>query len=160
MPKFVPRQRKHKVIARQKQHGGQYGADDAVADANAAEILPAEQREREQKKAAMKGELVREAQGKMSGKKKKRLDKYIVSLSLASCKLRSMLDWKANCMACVGYQTQERREPCAAQETRRDESGYEFVPELEEVGAGRGYAEGEVEKGYGGEEGGCGCGEE
>ena len=81
MPKFVPRQRKHKVIARQKQHGGPNDAGDAaIADANAAEILPAEQRARNERRAAMKGELVRESQGKMSGKKKKRLDKYIVSM--------------------------------------------------------------------------------
>jgi hypothetical protein len=79
MPKFVPRQRKHKVVARQKRSHGSNGAgDDAGQDANAAVILPAEQREREERKAAMKTELAKEAQGKMSGKKKKRLDKYIV----------------------------------------------------------------------------------
>lgn len=71
MPKFVPRQRKHKAIARQKSAAPQ--ADNANADI----ILPAEQRERNEKKAALKEELVRESQGKISGKKKKRLDKYI-----------------------------------------------------------------------------------
>ncbi|KAF2878499.1 P-loop containing nucleoside triphosphate hydrolase protein [Massariosphaeria phaeospora] len=75
MPKFVPRQRKHKVIARQKQAAGQQHG--ATADANATLILPLEQREREQRKNALKDELAREAQGKMSSKKKKRLDKYI-----------------------------------------------------------------------------------
>ncbi|KAF1835235.1 P-loop containing nucleoside triphosphate hydrolase protein [Decorospora gaudefroyi] len=74
MPKFVPRQRKHKVIARQKAATGSANGD---GDANVAEILPAAQQEHNAKKAALKGELVREAQGKMSGKKKKRLDKYI-----------------------------------------------------------------------------------
>ena len=75
MPKFVPRQRKHKVLARRKNAAdSSNGADDA----NAAEILPTEQREHNAKKAAMKEELTREAQGKMSSKKKKRLDKYIV----------------------------------------------------------------------------------
>jgi ATP-dependent RNA helicase DHX37/DHR1 len=73
MPKFVPRQRKHKVIARQKSSHPQ---DDAT-DANADQILPAAQREREEKKKALKAELVRESQGKISGKKKKRLDKYV-----------------------------------------------------------------------------------
>ncbi|KAF3041600.1 putative ATP-dependent RNA helicase DHR1 [Didymella heteroderae] len=72
MPKFVPRQRKHKVVARQKAV-----ANDAPAEANAEQILPAEQRERDEKRRAMKDELVRESQSKMSGKKKKRLDKYI-----------------------------------------------------------------------------------
>ncbi|KAF2688507.1 P-loop containing nucleoside triphosphate hydrolase protein [Lentithecium fluviatile CBS 122367] len=78
MPIFVPRQRKHKVLARQKHHGRSNSAGDGgVADPNATEILPPEQREREERKAAIKGELVREAQGRMIGKKKKRLDKYI-----------------------------------------------------------------------------------
>jgi ATP-dependent RNA helicase DHX37/DHR1 len=72
MPKFVPRQRKHKVVARQKAP-----ANDLPADANAEQILPVEQRERDEKRRAMKDELVRESQSKMSGKKKKRLDKYI-----------------------------------------------------------------------------------
>ncbi|KAF2855011.1 DEAH-box RNA helicase-like protein [Plenodomus tracheiphilus IPT5] len=71
-PKFEHRQRKHKVIARRKASHG-----DFQPDGNAAEILPTEQREHLDKKAALKEELVREAQGKISGKKKKRLDKYI-----------------------------------------------------------------------------------
>ena len=116
MPKFVPRQRKHKVIARQKSHGGQDDvAEGAAADANAAEILPAEQRERNERKAAMKGELVKDAQGKMSGKKKKRLDKYIVIISLCSMfPICGPLSLKLMGVECVGYQTQERREPRAA----------------------------------------------
>ncbi|KAL5451985.1 hypothetical protein PMIN05_000366 [Paraphaeosphaeria minitans] len=74
MPKFTPRQRKHKVIARQNQHTA---AEDVSAHANATEIIPEEQRLRAEKKAALKNELVAESKGKMSGKKKKRLDKYI-----------------------------------------------------------------------------------
>jgi len=79
MPKFVPRQRKHKVLARQKTQ-----AHEAAADTNATEILPQDEQERAQKKAALKDELTRESQGKMSGKKKKRLDKYIVCGYMAS----------------------------------------------------------------------------
>lgn len=71
MPKFVPRQRKHKVLARQQP------SDAPDHDANAAEILPEAQRERNEKKMAMREELVSESKGKMSGKKKKRLDKYV-----------------------------------------------------------------------------------
>ena len=71
MPKFIPRQRKHKVVARQKP------VYDEPAEANPEQILPAEQRERDERRRAMKDDLVREAQGKMSGKKKKRLEKYI-----------------------------------------------------------------------------------
>jgi ATP-dependent RNA helicase DHX37/DHR1 len=76
MPKFVPRQRKHKVIARQKSR-----PDIEQDDANTTEILPQEERARADKKEALKSQLMSEAQGKMSGKKKKRLDKYIVRLS-------------------------------------------------------------------------------
>jgi ATP-dependent RNA helicase DHX37/DHR1 len=76
MPKFVPRQRKHKVIARQKSR-----PDTEQNDANTSEILPQEERARADKKEALKGQLMSEAQGKMSGKKKKRLDKYIVRAS-------------------------------------------------------------------------------
>lgn len=72
MPKFVPRQRKHKVVARQKA-----AHNDATTEANAEQILPTEQRERDEKRRAMKDDLVRESQSKVSGKKKKRLDKYI-----------------------------------------------------------------------------------
>lgn len=80
MPKFVPRQRKKKVLARQSQHSGSSGG--AASDANVAEVLPAEKRERNEKKRALKEELVRESEGKMSRKKKKRLDKYIVCSTL------------------------------------------------------------------------------
>jgi len=80
MPKFVPRQRKHKVIARQKKHDGAEDGNggDVIADPNAPEILPEEKREREERKRVLKEELVGEQKGKMSAKKKKRLDKYIV----------------------------------------------------------------------------------
>ena len=81
MPKFVPRQRKHKAIARQKAQADRTANSNANDDANAAEILPEEQKLRNARKAEMKEELAREAQGKMSSKKKKRLDKYIVWLS-------------------------------------------------------------------------------
>ncbi|KAJ4350978.1 putative ATP-dependent RNA helicase DHR1 [Ascochyta clinopodiicola] len=72
MPKFVPRQRKHKVVARQKP-----AHNDEPTEANTEQILPAEQQERNERRRAMKDDLVRESQSKMSGKKKKRLDKYI-----------------------------------------------------------------------------------
>ncbi|KAF2743014.1 DEAH-box RNA helicase-like protein [Sporormia fimetaria CBS 119925] len=71
-PKFVPRQRKHKVLARQKSRSSY-----VESDANATEVLPEEQRLRDERKREMKEQLVEEAKGKMSAKKKKRLDKYI-----------------------------------------------------------------------------------
>jgi len=77
-PKFVPRERKHRKLARQKLESGAPQEDTSGRDANATEILPVEKQEREARKEALRSELVAEGMGKMSGKKKKRLDKYIV----------------------------------------------------------------------------------
>ena len=71
MPQFKPRERKHKVRRRLEENGS------TNLDSNAAEILPATQRERKIKHDAMKKEL-QSQQPKMSSKKQKRLDKYIV----------------------------------------------------------------------------------
>ena len=76
MPKFVPRQRKHKVLARQKGHGG-HGPQNA--DSNAAELLPAPKGEKEERRQQLKTELHGQSVN-ISSKKKKRLDKYIVSM--------------------------------------------------------------------------------
>jgi ATP-dependent RNA helicase DHX37/DHR1 len=73
MPKFVPRQRKHKVIARSKQNASY--AEPAV-DSNAVEHIPAAKAEIEEKKRRMKEELRKEGT-KISSKKAKRLEKYI-----------------------------------------------------------------------------------
>ncbi|PMD28632.1 P-loop containing nucleoside triphosphate hydrolase protein [Hyaloscypha hepaticicola] len=73
MPKFVPRQRKHKVIARSKKHAGQ---SEPAVDSNAVEHIPAAKAEIEEKKRRMKEELRKEGE-KISGKKAKRLEKYI-----------------------------------------------------------------------------------
>ncbi|KAI9718881.1 MAG: hypothetical protein M1812_003765 [Candelaria pacifica] len=73
MPRFVPRQRKHKVLQRQQQNGGPTAA---AGDSNAAEILPSSKSEKEERRRRMK-EALRAQQPKMSSKKQKRLDKYI-----------------------------------------------------------------------------------
>src|SRR6266536_1769018 len=73
MPKFVPRQRKHKVLARNKGNGGK---SEPVVDSNAVEHIPAAKAEIEEKKRRMKEELRAEGT-KISGKKAKRLEKYI-----------------------------------------------------------------------------------
>ncbi len=78
MPRFVPRQRKHKVLQRQKQDGG---STTAAGDSNAAEIWPASKGEKEDRRRRLKEEL-RAQQPKMSSKKQKRLDKYIVRANL------------------------------------------------------------------------------
>jgi ATP-dependent RNA helicase DHX37/DHR1 len=73
MPKFIPGQRKHKVIARSKQHGGH---SESATNSNALEHIPAAKAEIEEKKRLMKEELRKEGT-KISGKKAKRLEKYI-----------------------------------------------------------------------------------
>jgi ATP-dependent RNA helicase DHX37/DHR1 len=69
MPKFVPRQRKQKHR--------QNNSNDAAVDTNAAEILPISKSEREARKQKLREEL-RAQHTKISAKKQKRLDKYIV----------------------------------------------------------------------------------
>ncbi|KAE8349323.1 P-loop containing nucleoside triphosphate hydrolase protein [Aspergillus coremiiformis] len=68
MPKFVPRQRKQKH--RQKE------AANTAVDSNAAEILPISKKDKEAKRQKLREEL-RAQHTKISGKKQKRLDKYI-----------------------------------------------------------------------------------
>ncbi|KAF2836981.1 P-loop containing nucleoside triphosphate hydrolase protein [Patellaria atrata CBS 101060] len=75
MPKFVPRQRKHKARARQQNGTPSHEAENG--DPNALELLPTAQREREEKKRKLKHKL--KGQQKISVKKQKRLDKYIDS---------------------------------------------------------------------------------
>lgn len=74
MKKFVPRQRKHKAIARQKEERG----DDYVQqiDSNAIEHVPASKAAIIEKKRQLKEEL-RNGLPQVSGKKAKRLEKYI-----------------------------------------------------------------------------------
>ncbi|CRK22895.1 hypothetical protein BN1708_013534 [Verticillium longisporum] len=73
MAKFVPRQRKHKVLAREKAKENAVAPLDA--DTNAEQIDPEERRLMREKKERMKKEL--QGDVKVSGKKAKRLDKYI-----------------------------------------------------------------------------------
>jgi len=72
--KFVPRQRKRKVLERQRAE--EQATRDAEPDSNALEITPAQQAEAEQKRAQLREEL--RPQGvKVSSQKAKRLEKYI-----------------------------------------------------------------------------------
>ncbi|GKT84771.1 LOW QUALITY PROTEIN: DEAH-box RNA helicase [Colletotrichum tofieldiae] len=74
MPKFVPRQRKHKVLAREK------AKENGVIplDTNTDEILPEDQKRIQEKRAQLKAELQGDG-AKVSGKKAKRLEKYITN---------------------------------------------------------------------------------
>ncbi|KAI2621738.1 P-loop containing nucleoside triphosphate hydrolase protein [Hypoxylon sp. NC1633] len=79
MPKFKPRQRKHKVLAReaaQKNGTQNSGAAPLQLDSNALEIHPdVQEAARETKRAQLREEL--RDQVNVSGKKAKRLEKYI-----------------------------------------------------------------------------------
>lgn len=70
MPKFVSRQRKHKVRQRET------ATNNVSANTNQVQLVPETQSEREERKRKLKEEL-RAGQQKISGKKQKRLEKYI-----------------------------------------------------------------------------------
>ncbi|EME47373.1 hypothetical protein DOTSEDRAFT_166379 [Dothistroma septosporum NZE10] len=73
MPKFVPRERKHRKLARQKSAFSQQDGP-----ANAETVVPLSQSEREEKRRKLEAELkAQQPESKISGKKRKRLDKYI-----------------------------------------------------------------------------------
>ena len=74
MTKFIPRQRKHRTRDKLKHHGKESKASN---DSNTIEIAAATRDEKEEKRQNMK-DAMRAGQPLMSGKKKKRLDKYIV----------------------------------------------------------------------------------
>lgn len=73
MVKFVPRQRKHRVLARER---AKENARHDVEDTNQEIIDQSDKQALEAKRARLKEELKQEA-GKMSSKKAKRLEKYI-----------------------------------------------------------------------------------
>lgn len=78
MKKFVPRQRKqkHRNLARnQKWSNGDAALEEDLS--NVREILPQHIRENERRKALMREEILSSQGIKVSGKKAKRLDKYI-----------------------------------------------------------------------------------
>ena len=79
MPKFVPRERKHKVRKRLEDNGNRDRSGRLASDPNAVEILPSTSRGKEDKRKAMKDALHAQ-QPQMSSKKQKRLDKYIVCI--------------------------------------------------------------------------------
>lgn len=75
MPKFVPRQRKHKINKTQSRNSR--SGKDVNNDSNTTEIIPVAKSEKEEKRRQLKEDL-RAQRPKISSKKQKRLDKYIV----------------------------------------------------------------------------------
>lgn len=82
MAKFTPRQRKHKHRVREEEERQKAAAKvgiQATDDANADVILPHGKAEKEEKRKHLREELrAAQPQSKISKKKQKRLDKYIV----------------------------------------------------------------------------------
>lgn len=75
--KFVPRQRKHKVLARQRaEENGRHEVVDTNQEVLSVKAPEERQRDLEQRRNDMKEQLRQEG-NKMSGKKAKRLEKYI-----------------------------------------------------------------------------------
>ena len=76
--KFIPRQRKRRVLDRQRAEERGTREEEEGVDSNAVEITPAQQAESELKRTKLREEL-RPDGTKVSGKKAKRLEKYIDS---------------------------------------------------------------------------------
>ncbi len=82
MPKFVPRQRKHKV--RRREGDGSGGGSGTVAGAeqhnpSSAELILPSKSEKEEKRRLLRVNLGNQ-QPEIAGKKRKRLEKYIVRI--------------------------------------------------------------------------------
>ncbi|KAF2722078.1 P-loop containing nucleoside triphosphate hydrolase protein [Polychaeton citri CBS 116435] len=74
MGKYMPRERKHRRLAKQ----GQVSNGATSGDPNAAEVLPESKSDRETRRSELKDELrAARPQSATSSKKRKRLDKYI-----------------------------------------------------------------------------------
>ena len=70
MPRFVPRERKHKKIARNK--------STSHSNSNTETLLPETSTERDARRGALQKELLtQQPESKVSSKKRKRLDKYV-----------------------------------------------------------------------------------
>jgi len=121
MAKPIPRQRKHKARARDAQSV-------VAADANALEILPVSKADKEERRRLLKEELRANAT-KVSSKKSKRLDKYIVCVCRGTLHVGTLLTGRLT----AGYQTQEGGELGTAQETRSAQGRYQLVPKFEEA---------------------------
>ena len=117
MPKFVPRQRKHKVLARLKNH--RIDAN-PVTDTNTVEYIPPAKAAIEEKKRRLREEL--QSQGpKVSGKKAKRLEKYIDS-KLRKDESRELIEKLASARVDTSlYQSSKKLGQ--ARETKREQLG-------------------------------------
>ena len=117
MPKFVPRQRKHKVLARLKNHGDNNNPE---SDTNAVEYIPPAKAVLEEKKRRLKEELQNQGP-KVSGKKAKRLEKYI-DTKLRKDENRELIEKLASARVDTSlYQSSKKLGQ--ARETKREQLG-------------------------------------
>ncbi|KAF2161088.1 hypothetical protein M409DRAFT_28419 [Zasmidium cellare ATCC 36951] len=72
--KFVPRERKHRKLARQSSDDPRRSVSD---HANATEIIPLSKSEKEERRRNLQEEIKAQQPDKINSKKRKRLDKYI-----------------------------------------------------------------------------------
>lgn len=116
MAKPKPRQRKNK-------HRQQENAGAQQQDTNVVELLPTSKAEKEERRRKLREEL-RASQPKISAKKQKRLDKYIVR------KLSNFSSVEMVLIPSTGEQAEKGRKPRASEETRADESRYLCLPKF------------------------------
>ena len=77
MTNYVARERKHKVRQRNERNGSHKDGGLETRDSNAVEIFPPSVTEKEERRKSLRADL-RAQQLKISSKKQKRLEKYIV----------------------------------------------------------------------------------
>lgn len=145
MAKFVPRQRKHRALARER---AKENARHEAEDTNQEIIDSSDKQELEAKRARLKEELKQEA-GKMSSKKAKRLEKYIdtklrkdenreLLAKLASRKVDTSL-FKSSKSLGQGRETKKQTLSRALRESRAGiDDGEELLEERPEADASRG----------------------
>ncbi|KAK5993486.1 putative ATP-dependent RNA helicase DHR1 [Cladobotryum mycophilum] len=135
MAKFVPRQRKHKVLAREK---AQENARHEVQDTN-QDILPDQKKELEEKRARLKEELKQDG-AKMNSKKAKRLEKYIdtklrkdenreLLAKLAETKIDTSLFTSSKSLG----QGRETKKQAASRALREHRAGIDLSLDAEEI---------------------------
>lgn len=143
MGKFVPRERKHKQRVRAEEERQAAAAKvgiKAVSDANADVILPPGKEDKEDKRKKLREEMrAAQPQSKISKKKQKRLDKYIVRFleTRRTCAVHAAMRYGCRLgmwliyMRHTGQQAQEGGEPRHHQEARCTQGRHQPLPKLE-----------------------------
>jgi ATP-dependent RNA helicase DHX37/DHR1 len=137
MAKFTPRQRKHKVLARERAKENQ--RQEPIQDTNEQELLPEHQRKLQEKKAELKAELRKDGV-KVSSKKAKRLENYIdkklqkdenreLLAKLAETKIDTSLFTSTRSIG----QGKETKKQALSRALREERSGFDFGDSKNEI---------------------------